>query len=274
MRRVLFSSRAVTLFELMVALMVLSLILTAAVKTWDVTLRRGRFQSTQRKLDQLATVIVGDPGYTVDGQRVDFGFVGDIGRLPLFLGELVDDPTGLPPDSSSWQGPYIRATFDESAEGYRIDGWGDTIVYSRESLFVRSYAGFDLTKREEWITRELGYTRDELLRNTVDGRMLDIRGMPPPESLLLGHPLRFRAELEYPVGGIVQATPAYLDSQGRFSFIAVPQGIHLLRVIYIHDTPPPVVTYSAEKYVTVYPRVGARDIQVRLDLDWNTEGGG
>jgi len=263
--------RGVTLFELLVVLMILSLILTAAVKTWDVTLQRGRFESTQRKLSQLASVITGDASRTADGQRIDFGFVGDMGRLPQMLDELVTDPTGLSPEESNWRGPYVRATFNESPDGYRIDGWGDTISLNDDSLFVRSYGGYDLTRRDMWITREFGYTRDELLRNTVDGSILDIRGMPPPESLLLNHPLRFRAELEYPVSGVVQPSQAHIDNQARFSFTAVPQGIHLLRVTYIHDTPPPVVTYTATKHVAVYPGVGAHDLQVRLDLDWNTE---
>ena len=137
----------VTLLELLVVLMILSIILTAAVKTWDVTLERGRAETTSRKLNQLVSVIVGDPDYIVAGRRADFGFVGDMGRLPDNLGELVVAPPASPPESSCWRGPYIRSTFNESSDGYRMDGWGDAIVYGRdsfasnESLFVRSTGG-------------------------------------------------------------------------------------------------------------------------------------
>ncbi|MEO0005797.1 MAG: prepilin-type N-terminal cleavage/methylation domain-containing protein, partial [candidate division WOR-3 bacterium] len=85
--------RGVTLIELLVVLMLLSLILTAAIKTWDVTLQRGRFEQTRQKLDRLAKVITGDPNYVVDGVRADFGFVGDMGALPRTLADLVESPS-------------------------------------------------------------------------------------------------------------------------------------------------------------------------------------
>ena len=47
--------RGVTLLELLVVLMILSIVLTAAVRTWDVTLERGRTETTARKLSQLVT---------------------------------------------------------------------------------------------------------------------------------------------------------------------------------------------------------------------------
>lgn len=265
------AARGVTLLELLVVMMILSLILTAAVKTWDVTLERGRFETTRRKLDQLATAIVGNPDLIVEGRRVDFGYVGDYGHLPTVLADLIRDPGVGTPDSSTWRGPYLRSTFDESPEGYRTDGWGDTIVYSRESLFVRSYGGRGLSDRSRWITREFGYTENDLTKNEVSGRMLDIRGVPPPDSLLINHPLRFRVELEYPIAGRIQKQELPPDLTGGFVFTNIPQGTQTLRVIYIHDTPPPVDTFQTVRDVTVYPRVGARDVQVRLDLDWSSE---
>jgi len=102
--------RGVTLLELLVVLMILSIVLTAAVKTWDVTLERGRAQTTASKLTQLVNVIVGDPDYIVAGQRADFGFVGDMGRVPDSLSELVKAPAG----STTWRGPYIHSTFNQS----------------------------------------------------------------------------------------------------------------------------------------------------------------
>jgi len=264
-------SRGVTLLELLIVMMILSLILTAAVKTWDVTLERGRYETTRRKLSELATAIVGDPDHIVEGRRVDFGYVGDYGGLPNTLDDLVSDPSGLNPDSSNWRGPYLRSTFNESPEGFRTDGWGDSIVYSRESLFVRSYGGYGLTERSRWITRELGYTRDDLTRNEVSGRMLDIRGIPPSESLVVNFPLRFLVSLEYPVGGRVQSILGLFNANAEFAFSTVPQGLHTLRLAYIRDYPPYFDTISTRKDITVYPKVGARGLQVRMDLDWEND---
>ncbi|OYD15294.1 hypothetical protein CH330_06090 [candidate division WOR-3 bacterium JGI_Cruoil_03_51_56] len=262
------SSRGVTLLELLIVMMILSIILTAAVKTWDVTLERGRFESTRRRLDQLAGVIVGNPDYTVAGQRVDFGYIGDLGKLPDSLSDLVQDHTGLAHDSSGWRGPYIRATFNESPEGYRTDAWGDTIAYNRDSLFVRSYGGYGLADRSKWITRRFSYTKKELTGNEVTGQMLDVHGNPPPSDSIVLHPLRFGVILDYPINGKVRSVKAPIDINGQFDFIAVSQGTYPLRVYYFEDVPPPSKAETTLKYITVYPGIGARDLQMRVNVDW------
>ncbi len=265
------SARGVTLLELLVVMMILSLILTAAVKTWDVTLERGRFESTRRKLDQLATVILGNEDYVVAGQRADFGYVGDMGMLPLVLSDLIKLPPGQLPGESNWQGPYIRATFDEAPEGYRTDGWGDTIVYNQDSLFVRSYGGYGPGPGHQgkWITRRFYSTRNELLSNQVTGQMLDIHGVPPPRDSIIAHPLRFGTILEYPIAGKIQSVPASLDLNGQFAFSYIPQGTHLLAVYFFQDLPPPPKAETTYKYVMIYPGVGARSLQIRVNVDWN-----
>jgi len=273
MKKVWLSNRGLTLLELLVILMVLSLVLTAAVKTWDVTLERARYESTRHRLDQLVGVIIGDPDQTVNGQRVDFGYVGDVGLLPDGLVDLTTDPTGLPPDSSTWQGPYIRATFDESPAMYRYDGWGDTLIYRPDTaLAIRSLGGAGLVEPDRWLTREIGYSPRELLRNTVEGRMLDIRGLSPGQ-LVVDHPLRFPgAVLEMPVNGRLRTVVASIDTAGRFVFAdTVPQGVRLLRVTYLSETANGIDTIVAQRYVTVYPKVGARDIDVHLDVNWENE---
>jgi prepilin-type N-terminal cleavage/methylation domain-containing protein len=265
MQRVTEASRGVTLVELLVVLMILSIILTAAVKAWDVTLERGRFESTTRKLNQLSTVIVGDPDYTVSGQRVDFGYVGDMGERPRALRDLVEDPySGLPDSIRGWRGPYIRATFNESPEGYRFDGWGDTIVYDRESLYVRSYAGYGLSDRTQWITRYIGHDKDELEKNTVDGQILDVYGSSVPNELLG----RFQVLLHHPRLGQLRWDYVPVLQGGTFTFSDIAQGIHDLKVIYTHDVPPPVWKDSVLKRVTVHPGVGARDLRIRVNANF------
>ncbi|MEO0073105.1 MAG: hypothetical protein ABIK43_00390, partial [candidate division WOR-3 bacterium] len=57
-------------------------------------------------------------------------------------------------------------------------------------------------------------------------------------------------------------------TNGVFSFDAVPQGVHRLRVFYWHFDPPPAWVETTYKTVVVLPGVGARDVEVRLDTDW------
>jgi len=251
-------------------MMILSIILTAAVKTWDVTLERGRFEATRRRLNQLATSIVGNPDYLVAGQRVDFGYVGDMGRIPERLDELVSRPGWLNPDSNTWRGPYLRSTFNEAPTAYRVDGWGDSIVYDKDSLFVRSYGGVAMADPSRWLTRMFNYQRADLMENTVLGQVLDIHGVPVPDTLFNG--VDVRVDFFTPRNGVFQLWPVDRQSNGQFVIRNVAQGNqHLLRVVYIHDLPPPIDSVTSQKYVTVYPGVGAAEQIVRLDVDWEVE---
>ncbi len=278
-------ARGVTLLELLVVLMILSLILTAAVKTWDVTLQRGRIEQTARKLNQLATAIVGDPNYVVGGRRVDFGYVGDMGELPMTLADLAVRPARA--DSVCWRGPYIKSAYNESPDGYRIDAWGDTIVYGRtvyglDSLFVRSYSGQGLSDRTKWMTRYFGYTWQELLQDTVDGRVEDVRGVPPPNELFINGTANgiIRVYLEYPRDGQVDTASLNRLENGYFTthttagaapvIYPIPQGTHRLWAEHINFYAIPNETTRTTVNVTVYPRLGARNIVLRLNLDWST----
>jgi type II secretory pathway pseudopilin PulG len=262
----------VTLLELLVVLMILSLILTAAVKTWDVTLERGRSETTSRKLNQLVTVIVGDRDYIVAGRRVDFGFVGDVGRLPDNLGELTVSPPISPPESSRWRGPYLRATFNESPDGFRVDGWGDTIIYSPESLFVRSLGGRGEADKTRWQTVFLPYDRRDLTQNTIDGDIVDVRGRSPTDTAVIDN---LTLTLYYPYNGTLIAWPLVGFNgklpKGHFSFEnMVPQGTHRLHAEYIKYIPLRD-TVKTDVDVTVYPHIGAHGIRMRLNVDWNDE---
>jgi prepilin-type N-terminal cleavage/methylation domain-containing protein len=270
-------ARGVTLLELLVVLMILSIVLTAAVKTWDVTLERGRAETTARKLDQLVTVIVGDPNYIVAGHRADFGYVGDEGLVPAHLSDLMIPP--FSPDSV-WRGPYLRSTFSQSANGYRIDGWGDTIIYGRDayssndSLFVRSYGGRGVADRSRWQTVNFPYSYQALLQNTVQGRLVDIRGDPVPAEA----PAPSRADsinqrllvvLYGPKDGrLVAVDSAKTTQAASFLFLNIPQGTHRL-VAKFTNSHDPSVTDSTVQDVPVYPNSGARDIILRLPRDWD-----
>jgi len=268
-------ARGVTLLELLVVLMILSIILTAAVKTWDVTLERGRAQTTASKLNQLVSVIVGDPDYIVASQRADFGFVGDEGRVPNNLRELVDRPPG----DSVWRGPYIRSTFNQSADGFRIDGWGDTIIYGREryasndSLFVRSLGGRGYADRTRWQTLNFSYTYEDLMLNRVDGQIVDVRGksplaVTPPakrDSIIAG----LIVTLYKPDDGKLVPVDRPTTAAVNFVYLGIPQGTHRLVAMYknIYATTPE--SSMTTRDVPVYPGIGAHNITMRLPVDWD-----
>ena len=264
-------ARGVTLIELLVVLMILSIVLTAAIKTWDVTLERGRAQTTTTKLDQLVKVIVGDPDYIVAGHRADFGYVGDEGNVPDHLSALTTAPY---PDDSVWRGPYLRSTFSQSADGYRMDGWGDTIIYGREkynstdSLFVRSYGGRGVADPSRWQTVYFPYTYQALTQNKVTGRIVDVRGDPVPATRA-NIVLYLKLWLYTPSGGkntVQEQSGAQVAD--NFTFNAVPQGTHRLVAMYIDVFKSPVETLKVTQDVPVYPNSGALDVTLRIPGDW------
>jgi len=259
--------RGVTLLELLVVLMILSIVLTAAVRTWDVTLERGRAQTTAQKLDQLVKVIVGDPDYIVAGARADFGFVGDEGRLPKNLQELVVRPDG----DSVWRGPYIRSTFNQSEIGYRTDGWGDTIIYgyqayalNTDSLWVRSYGGRGVADRSRWQTLNFPYTFKALAQNEVSGQIVDVRGNAPPPTVYD----RLYINLHYPSDGKTIGWRQVGASAANFQYLGIPQGIHRLVAVYFPSWPTITDSIVAVKDVPVYPGPGAAQVLMRVPAQW------
>jgi prepilin-type N-terminal cleavage/methylation domain-containing protein len=258
--------RGVTLLELLVVLMILSIVLTAAVKTWDVTLERGRAQTTASKLTQLVNVIVGDPDYIVSGQRADFGFVGDMGRVPDSLSELVKAPAG----STTWRGPYIHSTFNQSENGYRMDGWGDTIIYgrqqyaSRESLFVRSYGGRGVADRSRWQTLNFPYSDISLTQNNVSGHVVDMLGEKPTAGVIN----RLVVRLYFPADGKPDSMERSAPTSGDFEFPTIPQGTHRLTAYY---RTPSGANYTVTQQVPVYPGFGAHEVYLRVPVNWDQQ---
>lgn len=263
-------ARGVTLIELLVVLMILSIVLTAAVRTWDVTLERGRAQTTSRKLDQLVMAIGGDPNYVVAGQRADFGFVGDVGRLPYNLRELVVSPSG----ATLWRGPYLRSTFNESFDAFRIDGWGDTIIYgyelyeqNRDSLWVRSNGGRGFVDKTRWQTVFLPYSYDALTGNQIDGHIVDVHGNSPTDA---GAIQKLKVILIKPSDGTLDSSAYYTGAQAAsFLFPGNVQGMKRLEAMYVNFDTFPAETVQTTQSVPVYPGIGAHGVIMRLPLDWD-----
>ncbi len=86
--------------ELLVVLLIIGILSTVALRTIDATRDRALFDQTTKKMNQLVQAIVGNPDLTFDGRRVDFGYYGDMEKLPDDLRDLVRNP-----GSVYWHGP-------------------------------------------------------------------------------------------------------------------------------------------------------------------------
>lgn len=138
-----------TLLELVVVLAILAVVATLATREIGYVQDQGRFETSQRGLDEIKAAILGQPGSrSSDGAMDVNGFVADMGRLPraaflsatneLTLSELwvnpnpagsfdlrpaTDDPDVRVP--GGWRGPYIRLPLGTTT---LRDGWGNAYV--------------------------------------------------------------------------------------------------------------------------------------------------
>ncbi len=257
-------TQAVTLLELLIVLMIIGLLLTAAVKTMDVSLQRSRFNTTVKEMENLSWAIAGNPDLISGGKRSDFGYVGDLGILPPTLRDLYENYNNFP----AWRGPYIKSAFQESPQSYMMDAWGDTYIYPNPNtiidtspVYVRSYAGGSAATSETWLTKIVANRMRDLLNNTVAGNVYDAKGNPIGSS-----PLDIAyMKIYYPKLGRMDSFPWTCDTSTKsyFEISAIPVGNHRIKAIAEHYSIP-VIRDSVEQYICVYPRVGATDIEIRF----------
>ncbi|MEO0080555.1 MAG: prepilin-type N-terminal cleavage/methylation domain-containing protein [candidate division WOR-3 bacterium] len=161
-----------TLMELLVVLLIIGVLSTVALRTIDATRDRALFDQTTREMKELVQAITGNPDLVANGRRVDFGFYGDMGRMPLELRELVENTTG----SNRWHGPYLRRPFTSDTAGFLYDAWGHPYTYDRVTGTIAS-----LGKGRYPMTMRVVEDTAHLSQNTIFGSVTDNNNSPPGE---------------------------------------------------------------------------------------------
>jgi len=124
-----------TLIEIVVVLMVLSILAAVAVPMAFRYIKVTRYKETRHEMENLKKAMVGNPEMIQGGVRIDFGYLGDWGSLPASLENLVEPQEPLwsydkqKKVGAGWNGPYITVTFSEDKEEYKKDAWGNDYVY-------------------------------------------------------------------------------------------------------------------------------------------------
>lgn len=162
-----------TLMELLVVLLIIGVLSTVAVRTIDATRDRSLFDQTAKEMKELVYAMVGNPEIVANGRRVDFGFYGDMMRLPNDLRELVENTSGSP----YWRGPYIRREFLQDTMGYRLDAWGNPYTYDRTTGTIAT-----LGNGKYPMTMRVAEAISHLTDNWVIGNVSDAENAPPGEK--------------------------------------------------------------------------------------------
>lgn len=131
----LLDKRGVTLLEAIVTLGILSILIATLTPVALNLLNTDRGRTTEKKAEKVFRAIYGD-GVRGSG---DFGYLGDMGRLPTTLTELLsqgsqtafhtaDGATDhLGKVGTGWRGPYLKGL---SQDELLKDAWGESFSYT------------------------------------------------------------------------------------------------------------------------------------------------
>ena len=125
------------MMELIIVISIIGILASLGLKAFDNVILNMKFESTIHEMEELKIAIVGDPQAIQNDVRASFGYFGDMGSLPSTLTQLITKgaQSALQVDATldmvyGWNGPYLRTTFTQDANGNLTDGFGNAYVYS------------------------------------------------------------------------------------------------------------------------------------------------
>lgn len=194
-----------------------------------------RTARTETQLRRLKAAMVGDREVRTGLDRHAFGYLGDFGRLPDSLPQLLH-PFGQPAFGvradrrlgAGWQGPYLLP--ETLADTVRIhrDAWGRPLRWTTRDSVVDGelWTGWLRSAGEDGAMNTgddvvVPVVRTEVVSDTVRGVVADTAGQPLPNRAVS---LALRRD-----GALVDTT-VFTDNAGRFTFRNVPLGRSLVRL--------------------------------------------
>jgi prepilin-type N-terminal cleavage/methylation domain-containing protein len=171
--------RGFTLLEIIVVLAIVGILASVTATMGFSLLNRAREKATFEEMQEIHKATMGNSELGI------FGFVGDMGRLPDDLTELVDE-TGQPdygikstaddpPEDSNgikwgWNGPYLNIGSDP--QSYNNDAWGNPYDYDNVTGKITSNGPDDVPNTPDDITYppyDVGYKGDVTLTVFIKG---------------------------------------------------------------------------------------------------------
>ena len=225
-------SSGMTFMEVIIMIAIISVIMATGMKANQNVQFREKFENTLLEMQQIKKAIVGNSELKSDGIRNDFGYVGEMGRLPTALTELMSigaQSAGLYSSTlhitSGWEGPYLQESFTNFTSGPLTDEFdrtyewdltevpnsGDTIsarIISRGADKATGGTGIDQDITLEIFKREW--------RGNITGKAFDSAGKKLKKATV-------KVYFQNGSGGIGTKTTT-TNAKGIFSVYSLPFG--------------------------------------------------
>jgi prepilin-type N-terminal cleavage/methylation domain-containing protein len=239
------SQKAFTLVEIIMVLVLVSIISVMSIREFSGTLEEAQFEDTLSEMKQIRDAMVGKLDLVSGGSRSNFGFLGDIGRIPTNLegiSALVTKPGALANWSldsttrlgSGWNGPYL--TGGDSGVDYTTDAWGTAYVYD-----ATASPPTIISRGADTAAGGTGYDQDITITLPDEKRVGDLHGFISNASIPFDNDAE--VDLNYVSGGAVTTSLVTLTvgDNGHFEFTSVPYG-KVSVIIYENSKAAPVAT--------------------------------
>ncbi len=125
-----------TLVETLMTVVLVGVLSVASISYLQNDMEEIRFDDTVLELEKIKLAMIGDESISINGERTNFGFQGDIGGAPTTLSDLITQ--GAYPVWSvslaervpvGWNGPYLQDT--TGVADITTDSWGNSYTYDR-----------------------------------------------------------------------------------------------------------------------------------------------
>jgi len=126
MNSIMKNQHGFTLVQVLIVIVAVSIAATVAIKMLQQGSAEARRIETLTTVQEVQRAISGDVRLK---NQSDFGFVGDMGRVPQSFQELITNTTNSP----NWKGPYLPKNFTEETSNPFVDAWGNALLYDNQT---------------------------------------------------------------------------------------------------------------------------------------------
>jgi len=211
-----------TLLEVVLAVGLLGVLAAVSVQMVGGNQDAERYEQTRVKMEAIRVAIFGDDALDSKGERLHYGYYGDMGGFPVTLSSLLtrgsqpawafDTGPGI---GAGWRGPYYRDPFTTSL-AVDLDAWGTSFVYATTGTPSLTSRGSD---KAAGTTAGSVYSKDLVMNFDSSLRFSSVRGFVRDGDSRIANA---KVELRYPSAGVLTTVSTTSAADGSFTFNTVP----------------------------------------------------